>query len=101
MISVNTDTNELVISILEEKININNADTLLKELKKATAGNSFQDIVIDLAKVSFLDSSAIAMLVSYVQSLSKTRKKLSVINTAPSIKASIKVLNLSKFLNIH
>lgn len=100
MISVKINNNELLITILEETINISNAEKLLEDLKKATSSNSSKDIVIDLMKVRLLDSSAIAMLVKFVQSLTGARKKLSLINAAPSVKDPIKVLNLSKFLNL-
>jgi anti-anti-sigma factor len=99
MISVNTDK-EFVIAIMDASISINNADSVRNELKKATTANSGMDIVIDLAQVNFLDSSAIAMFVNFVQSMAGSRKKMSFINVAPSIRNTIKVLNLTKFLNI-
>jgi anti-anti-sigma factor len=99
MISVNTDK-KFVITIMDESISIINADSIRNDLKKATIANSDIDIVIDLAHVNFLDSSAIAMFVNFVQTLAGSRRKMSLVNVAPSIKNTIKVLNLTKFLNI-
>lgn len=99
MISVNTD-NGFVVTILVKSVNINNADIIRDDLKKAVSASSAKDIVIDLVNVDFLDSSAIAMLVKLVQSLAGSKKKMSIINVAPIIRNTIKTLNLAKFLNI-
>jgi anti-anti-sigma factor len=99
MISVNTDK-EFVITILDETISINNADSLRNDLKKAVAGNTDKDIVVDMSHVNFIDSSGIAMFVNFVHSMSGPRKKMSMINVTPLIKNTIKVLNLTKFLNV-
>ena len=100
MISVKNDKG-LVISILDKMISINTADKIRDEIKKAITANPANEIKIDLEKVEFLDSSAIAMLVKLMQSLSGMHKKMSVINVNPIIKNTIKVLNLTKFLNIN
>jgi anti-anti-sigma factor len=99
MISVNTDK-EFAITIMDESISINNADSVRNDLKKAVTANITMDIVIDLVHVNFLDSSAIAMFVNFIQSQVGSRRKISLINVAPSIKNTIKMLNLTKFLNI-
>jgi anti-anti-sigma factor len=99
MFSVNTDKG-FVITILDEVLNINNTESLRNDLKKAIAANPNMDVVIDLAHVKLLDSSGIAMFVNFVQSLSGSQKKLSLINVAPAVKNTIKVLNLSKYLNV-
>ena len=98
MISVNTD-NGFVVSILDETVSINNADSVRNDLKKAIASNPGQDIIIDMSRVNFIDSSGIAMFVNFVHSLTGPRRKMSMINLAPLIKNTIKQLNLTKFLN--
>jgi anti-anti-sigma factor len=99
MISVNTGK-RLVITILDETISINNAENIRVDLKKALTENSNQEIFIDLVNVNFLDSSGIAMFVNFVHSLAGARKKMTLINAAPLIRNTIKVLNLTKFLNV-
>jgi anti-anti-sigma factor len=99
MISIKTN-NRLVITILDNTITIDNADNIRADLKKTVAENSNQDIFIDLVNVNFLDSSGIAMFVNFVHSLTGARRKMSLINAAPLIRNTIKVLNLTKFLNV-
>jgi anti-anti-sigma factor len=99
MFSVNTDKG-FVITILDEVINIDNTESLRNDLKKTIAANSGKDVVIDLAHVRLLDSSGIAMFVSFVQSLSCSKKKLSLINVATAVKNTIEILNLSNYLNV-
>jgi anti-anti-sigma factor len=99
MFSVNTN-NGFVITILDEALNINNTDSLRNDLKKAIAANSGKDVVIDLVHVKLLDSSGIALFVNFVQSLAGSGRKMSLINVTPSVKNTIKVLNLSDYLNV-
>ncbi|MFH0975658.1 MAG: STAS domain-containing protein [Spirochaetota bacterium] len=99
MISVNTDK-EFLITILEETISNNNAVTILKDLKNAVSIKPDKKIIIDLAKVKYLDSAGIAMLVNFVQFMEGSQKKMSLINLTSKVKDTIKVLNLNKFFNL-
>jgi len=99
MVSVNSE-NGFVISIIDETVSINNADSLRNDLKKAVAANTDQDIVIDMSHVNFIDSSGIAMFVNFVHSMTGPRRKMSMMNLSPLIKNTIKQLNLTKFLNV-
>lgn len=100
MLTVKNNDNILLITIASESMNINNSDMILKELKNAALNDSETDIEIDFKQVRFIDSSAIAMLVNFVQSLARSKRKMSIINVTEQIKNTIKVLNLTKFLNI-
>jgi anti-anti-sigma factor len=99
MISVKTDK-EFVISILDEIINNDNADRILKDLRKAAAANPAKNIIVDLAKVKLLESSGIAILVSFEQFTAGSKRKITLKNIAPTIRNTIDVLNLSKFFNL-
>ena len=100
MLTVNNNGKVLKILITTESMNINNSDMLLKGLKEAALKDTEIDIELDFKQVRFIDSSAIAMLVNFVQSLARSRRKMTIINVTEQIKNTIKVLNLTKFLNI-
>ena len=100
MLTVNNDGKMLKITLTAESMNINNSDMILKELKEAALKDSEVDIQLDFKQVRFIDSSAIAMLVNFVQSLARSRRKMSIVNVTDQIKNTIKVLNLTKFLNL-
>jgi anti-anti-sigma factor len=99
MITINVDK-EVSISVLVESLNINNSENILQDLKKAVQSHPEKNIIIDFKQVHFIDSSAIAMLVNFVQHLAGSRKKMSLINASEHVKSTIKVLNLSTFLNV-
>ncbi len=99
MITVTVDK-DISIEVLVESININNSDAILQDLKKAAQGHSDKNIIIDFKQVHFVDSSAIAMLVNFVQYLAGLRRKMSLINASGHVKNTIKVLNLATFLNV-
>ncbi|MFH0977611.1 MAG: STAS domain-containing protein [Spirochaetota bacterium] len=98
MITANIDKT-LNIAINAESMDINNADIIMKEMKKEALSNASKDIVVDLGNVRFVDSSAIAILVKFVQSLVGSRRKISFVNASESVLYSVNVLKLTKFLN--
>ena len=100
MLTVNNDGKMLKITLTAESMNINNSYMILKELKEAALKDSEVDIQLDFKQVRFIDSSAIAMLVNFVQSLARSRRKMSIVNVTDQIKNTIKVKNLTKFLNL-
>jgi len=95
MIELN-DSNILIISITERALSINNSDALLDRLKNVAAQND-KNIELDLAAVEIIDSSAIAMLVKFVQHLSGTRRTITMKNVRPEIMQTFKVLRLNAF----
>jgi len=99
MLSVNTDKT-LTVTILEESMNIHNSETIIKELKDAALNNTGDEFVIDFRNVLSIDSSAIAMLVGFVQVVAGVRKKLLIVNAKHSVRNAIKLLNLTQFLNL-
>lgn len=100
MLTVNNNGKVLEIILKLESMNINNSDMILKELKEAALKDSKVDIMLDFKQVRFVDSSAIAMLVSFVQSLARSKRKMSIVNVTEQIRTTVKVLNLTNFLNI-
>jgi anti-anti-sigma factor len=99
MITSNVEK-EINISVLIESLNINNAESILLDLKKAVQSHTDKNVTVDLKQVHFVDSSAIAMLVNFVQHLSASRRKMSLINVSEHVMSTIKVLNLTTFLNV-
>jgi anti-anti-sigma factor len=99
MITVNVEK-DISITVLAESMNINNSDNILQDFKKAAHSHPEKNIIVDFKQVHFVDSSAIAMLVNFVQHLAGSRRKMSLINASEHVKSTIKVLNLSTFLNV-
>lgn len=98
MISVNL-CKELEITINANFLTYNNTSKLLT-LMNDVARKHDTDIIINLENVSTIDSSAIAMLVKFMQRLSRSKRKMTLINVAPDVLKILNLVNLSKFFKI-
>jgi anti-anti-sigma factor len=98
MLSVKDDK-IIDVTFTESDLSIKNASALYPLLVDAAALNN-KDIQLDLINVDFVDSSAIAMLVKFVQHISGVNRVVTLKNVAPGIVATFRMINLSKFFNI-
>ena len=99
MLSITVGQNiSIVIEI--DTINLNNADKVSQELKKTASSTSNKDIIIDFRLVHTVDSAAIAMLVKFVQHLTGSKRKMSIVNASENVRTSIGVLKLTSFLGL-
>lgn len=95
-----TEGENISIRIQIDTINLNNADKVSQELKKTASSSPNKDVIIDLEKVQTIDSAAIAMLVKFVQHLTSSKRKMSIINASENVRTSIGVLKLTSFLGL-
>ena len=99
MLSITVDGN-ISIVIQVDTMNLNNADKISQELKKVALSTPNKDIIIDFKQVHTIDSSAIAMLVKFVQHLTGLKRKMSIIHATENVRTSIGVLKLTSFLGL-
>ncbi|OHD71333.1 MAG: hypothetical protein A2W19_10020 [Spirochaetes bacterium RBG_16_49_21] len=98
MISI--DVNNVVTAIIGTRLlNIHNSQEILRILKE-TSRKYGRNIVIDLGKVEFLDSTIIAMFVEYNNFLKESGLELTFTNLSPFVERVFTMLHISKFFNI-
>lgn len=92
------DMDELaVVRINTDHIDFENAKDLLPSFKKIIR----RKIVIDLAQVNWIDSTGIGSLVTLCYKASQSGQEIKIINLAPKVRESIKMLQVDNVLDIH
>ncbi len=87
----------VVIVALEGEINVNNANATREALTKLLTSGE-RKFLIDFAKVSFIDSSGLAVLIEMVQRLSKVNGKLRVFNVNSKIREVFEIVKIHKLI---
>lgn len=98
MISIDVGT-AITVTVNETMLNIHNSQILLERMKEVFREHE-QNVVIDLANVTFLDSSIIAVFVQFNNLLKDSRRELSFTNLTPFVRRIFEMLHLSSFFKI-
>lgn len=64
------------------------------------AGRRYSNYVIDLANTSYLDSSALGMLLQLREYAGKSAQSLKIVNASPSLLQILKLANFDKLITI-
>jgi anti-anti-sigma factor len=91
---------EGALVMVEGEIDITTADQLAGELERARAAGS-GDVTVDLAGVSFLDSTGIAVLVKAFQALEPAGRRLIVRNPRPAAQKTLEITALAELFGLH
>lgn len=87
------DENKLTLFV-DGKLDTKDSPKLLDEFNESSAG--VDEVVIDLAKVNYMSSSGLRVLLTAQKAMSK-RRKLSIVNVTPDM---MEVFELTRFTNI-
>lgn len=96
--SVSEKEGSIVIA-LKGEIDLENAG----EVRKALLGNLKQkmDLLVDMAAVTYIDSSGIASLVEGLQMARKQKNELSLVSVSPRALRVLELARLDKVFTIH
>ena len=94
----------------QEELQLNDVDGVLEvvgEIDASTAGQLSEaideregDVVIDVAGVSFIDSSGIRALISSQQAIEARSSKLTIRNPSPAVLRLFQLSSLDEFFNL-
>ncbi len=93
------EMNDVTIFDIEGEIDLYNAPTLKDEIKKQIEQQRY-NIIINLAKVSYIDSSGIGALISSLSNLKKYQGGLKIINVTGSVRKVFELTKLTSFFEI-
>jgi len=93
------EANGVTIFDVEGEIDLYNAPALKDEIKKKIEEQKY-NIIINLAKVSYIDSSGIGALISSLSNLKKYQGGLKIINVTGSVKKVFELTKLTSFFEI-
>jgi anti-sigma B factor antagonist len=91
--------NDVLICRPEGEININTSPELRKAFDKFTSSNE-KKILMDFARVSYIDSSGLATIIELLQRLKKTGGKFRIFNLDQKVKNIFEVTKLHKLFEI-
>jgi len=89
----------VVIHDIEGEIDLYNAPAI-KDLIKKNIESQQYNIVINLGKVSYIDSSGIGALISSLSNLKKYQGGLKIVNVTGSVKKVFELTKLTSFFEI-
>ncbi len=93
------ETDGVVLFDIEGEIDLYNAPALKNEIKKKIEEQKY-NIVINLARVSYIDSSGIGALISSLSNLKKYQGGLKIVNVTGSVKKVFELTKLTSFFEI-
>jgi len=99
MIKIKKDNKSLIITIMVKQIDISNM-MKLKEKIIEKLDFTFSDIIFDLKKVEYIDSSGIGLIVDLYNKIRNKDKNLILKNVSADIKEILGMVNLTRFLKI-
>ena len=91
---------DAVIVSLRGEIDLQNSPELRTELLDLLVKHSPQRLVINLAQVPYMDSSAIAVLVELLQKVRKTGGKIFLTSLQPRVKGLLEIARLGSIFGI-
>lgn len=98
-IKVREANNGITIFDVDGEIDLYNAPDLKETIKKKIEAQKY-NIIINLAKVSYIDSSGIGALISSLSNLKKYQGGLKIINVTGSVKKVFELTKLTSFFEI-
>jgi anti-sigma B factor antagonist len=94
------ESNDVVIMDINGEIDLYNVPDI-KETIKAQMEGSKTNIIINLDKVSYIDSSGIGVLISSLSNLKKAGGSLKIINVYASVRKVFELTKLTSFFDIY
>ncbi len=91
---------DVFICKLEGEIDFNNSPELRKSFIKLIE-NQAQKVVLDLEKVSYIDSSGLATLVEVLQKLKSSNGQLKLVNLQEKVRGVFEITKLEKLFEIY
>jgi len=91
---------DAVIVAVRGEIDLQNSPELRTELLDMMVKHTPQRVVINLAQVPYMDSSAIAVLVELLQKVRKTGGKIYLTNLQPRVKGLLEIARLGSIFSI-
>ena len=88
-----TEGDAVVVSVRGE-IDLHNSPELRSEILSLLAEHSPRRLVLNLAEVPYMDSSAVAVLVEAMQKLRKTGGRVCMTNLQPRVKSLLDIAKL-------
>ena len=90
--------NEVNLVALEGEVNVTNAMELKKALGEILNGGATK-VLVDFEKVSFIDSSGLAVLIELVNQLQEVKGKLHLCNVNRKIKGIFEITKIHKMID--
>ncbi|MFH1621830.1 MAG: STAS domain-containing protein [Candidatus Omnitrophota bacterium] len=91
--------NDIIICILEGEININTSPELRKTFNDIV-NNNHKKVLVDLAGVSYIDSSGLATLIEIMQRLKKVNGKIRFSDMSEKVRNIFEITKLIKLFEI-
>jgi anti-sigma B factor antagonist len=91
---------DIVILVIVGEIDLYNAPEIKDVIHKLIEERSY-NVIIDLEKVSYIDSSGIGALISSLSNLKKYQGGLKIINVYASVKKVFELTKLTSFFEIY
>ncbi len=91
---------DAVIAYVDGEIDLKNSPDLREALFDLISTQKPQRVILNLSKVHYMDSSAIAVLVESLQRLRKTGGKMCLTNLQPRVKGLLEIARLDSIFLI-
>lgn len=82
------------------ELTLETAGACKKQLEEEIAKRTFESLILDMEKISFIDSSGIGMLVSLNSRIKGYGKSLFLLSPAEQVKKTLELVQLTEFFHI-
>lgn len=92
------DKNKQLFVIIEGELDHHTSENFKELLENKLSNKKYDEIILDLDKLSFMDSSGIGVLIGRYKELKGYGTKLSVINVKPQVRKVFEISGLFKLI---
>ncbi len=94
---VNFDNQTMIVKLVGE-LDEHSAEFVRRKLDTLFSENAFSQVVLDLSRMSFMDSTGIGVVIGRYKLLRKTNKKLYIQNPSPTVDKIFKMSGLYEII---
>ena len=94
---VNFDNQTMIVKLVGE-LDEHSAEFVRRKLDTLFAENAFAQVVLDLSRMSFMDSTGIGVVIGRYKLLRKTNKKLLIKSPSPTVDKIFKMSGLYEII---
>jgi phospholipid/cholesterol/gamma-HCH transport system permease protein len=92
---------DVIVISLSGKIFVDNAELLRRDLVRIIESGSLKNVVIDLAKVEYFDSSGVAVLMEMFRICERLNNSFKLANVPPGIQSLVELVDFKDVTNAH
>ena len=100
LLKFDTENQEVAILKYDDEITFDNSNPLKEEAKEKISKTDYKKLIIDLAKVGYIDSAGIGFILSIFKFMRERNGNLIIVNANKKIKQGFEITKISDIIKV-